>query len=133
MVPSGLLSCPVASLPRLGQLDRASGFGSRGACGVYGSRPTPSHWWRRSVSFRQIKAKALRRALGIGRPSIPAPQLQALWAMAQEDPDGLARRFGASKVMLVSRTAGRPSSGGRRDVQAVFFAEGMCPLCPPDG
>lgn len=46
----------------------------------------------------QIKAKALKRAVDIGRPSIPPQQLQGLWAMAQENPEAIAQRFGAPKV-----------------------------------
>lgn len=48
--------------------------------------------------LHQIKAKALKRAVDIGRPSIPPQQLQGLWAMAQENPDAIAQRFGAPKV-----------------------------------
>lgn len=46
----------------------------------------------------QIKAKALKRAVDIGKPSIPPQQLQGLWAMAQDNPEALAQRFGAPKV-----------------------------------
>lgn len=48
---------------------------------------------------RQIKAKALQRAVDIGRPSIPPQQLEGLWAMAQDNPEALAQRFGAPKVL----------------------------------
>ncbi|CAM9341192.1 unnamed protein product [Ectocarpus sp. 12 AP-2014] len=50
----------------------------------------------------KIKAKALRRAVDIGRPSIPPQQLQGLWAMAQENPEALAQRFSAPKDAVIA-------------------------------
>eukprot|EP00903_Cladosiphon_okamuranus_P008307 g7991.t1 len=50
----------------------------------------------------KIKAKALKRAVDIGRPSIPPQQLQGLWAMAQENPDAIAQRFGAPKEAVIA-------------------------------
>eukprot|EP00752_Nemacystus_decipiens_P012066 g10697.t1 len=50
----------------------------------------------------KIKAKALKRAVDIGRPSIPPQQLQALWAMAQDNPDAIAQRFGAPKEAVIA-------------------------------
>ncbi|CAB1104690.1 unnamed protein product [Ectocarpus sp. CCAP 1310/34] len=50
----------------------------------------------------KIKAKALRRAVDIGRPSIPPQQLQGLWAMAQGNPEALAQRFSAPKDAVIA-------------------------------
>lgn len=69
------------------------------------------------VAGDQIKAKALKRAVDIGRPSIPPQQLQGLWAMAQDNPEAIAQRFGAPKVctrmvcMMVSGVSRRKWMG----------------------
>ncbi|CAN0424981.1 unnamed protein product [Ascophyllum nodosum] len=49
-----------------------------------------------------IKAKALRRSLGLGRRTISPQQLHALWAMAQENPEPVAQRFGAPKRLSIA-------------------------------
>ncbi|CAM9640852.1 unnamed protein product [Chrysoparadoxa australica] len=49
----------------------------------------------------EVLAKATRRAINIGRPSIPAEQLQTLYQMAQSDPQALAARWGAPPAAIM--------------------------------
>lgn len=52
-----------------------------------------------AAAIYQVKAKSMKRSADMTRPSIPAAQLEGLWAMALEAPDELARRFRAPKVL----------------------------------
>ncbi|CAM9848078.1 unnamed protein product, partial [Phaeothamnion confervicola] len=53
-----------------------------------------------------VLGKALRRRLRISRPSVPPEQLQALWAMAQEDPEALAAKWNAPAAAIVEELRG---------------------------
>lgn len=84
------------------------------------------------VAGHQIKAKALKRAVDIGRPSIPPQQLQGLWAMAQDNPEAIAQRFGAPKVptyLVVLRILRKGVGNPHRHVERSFFKPSWRP--PP--
>ncbi|CAM9648022.1 unnamed protein product [Laminaria digitata] len=55
---------------------------------------------------QKVKAKSMKRSADMARPSIPAAQLEGLWAMALEAPDELARRFRAPKEAVVEELRG---------------------------